>query len=144
MRTAISALDAFVAFAPLAPSKIMSKKILFVEDEPDLQKTLGSVLENIGFEVVSAFDGEAAVTLAKQHLPDLILLDLILPKKDGFQVLEEIKKEESTKRIPVIILSNLESINEIERAIELGATTYLIKTNYRLDEVIDKIKNIIG
>lgn len=122
----------------------MSKKILFVEDEPDLQKTLGSVLENIGFEVISAFDGEAAVTLAKQHLPDLVLLDLILPKKDGFQVLEEIKKDENTKHIPVIILSNLESINEIERAIELGATTYLIKTNYRLDEVIDKIKNIIG
>lgn len=122
----------------------MAKKILFVEDEPALQKTLGSVLENIGFTIVSAFDGETAVTLAQQELPDLILLDLILPKKDGFQVLEEIKKDEATKHIPVIILSNLESVNEIERAIELGATTYLIKTNYRLDEVIDKIKNIIG
>ncbi len=122
----------------------MAKKILFIEDEPALQKTLGSVLENIGFTVIPAFDGEAAVTLAKKELPDLILLDLILPKKDGFQVLEEIKKDEATKHIPVIILSNLESTNEIERAIELGATTYLIKTNYRLDEVIDKVKNIIG
>ncbi len=122
----------------------MAKKILFVEDEPALQKTLGSVLENIGFEIISAFDGEAAVTLAKKELPDLILLDLILPKKDGFQVLEEIKKDQTTKHIPVIILSNLESTNEIERAIELGATTYLIKTNYRLDEVIDKVKNVIG
>jgi len=118
----------------------MPKTILFIEDEPTLQKTVGSILQKEGIVVKSALDGELGIQKAKEILPDLILLDLILPRKDGFEVLEELKKEEKTKAIPIIVLTNLESAKDIERAIGLGAVSYLVKANYELDEVISKIK----
>lgn len=118
----------------------MPKTILFIEDEPILQKTIGSILQKEGIVVKSALDGELGIQKAKEILPDLILLDLILPRKDGFEVLEELKKEEKTKAIPIIVLTNLESAKDIERAIGLGAVSYLVKANYELDEVISKIK----
>jgi len=119
------------------------KKILFVEDETAIQKTLGESLRNKGYDVQSALDGEIALKLVKNEKPDLILLDIILPKKNGLEVLEELRKDKSTKDIPVIILTNLENIGEVERAIELGATTYLVKANYSLDEVIEKVKKAL-
>jgi CheY-like chemotaxis protein len=119
------------------------KKILFVEDELAIQKTLGESLRNKGYDVQSALDGEIALKLVKSEKPDLILLDIILPKKNGLEVLEELRKDENTKDIPVIILTNLENIGEVERAIELGATTYLVKANYSLDEVIEKVKKAL-
>lgn len=120
------------------------KKILFIEDESALQRALTQVLHEEGYQTLSALDGEIGVNVAKKEIPDLILLDIILPKKDGFTVLSELKSDPTTKRIPVIILTNLESSKDLERAIELGSTTYLVKTNYRLDEVVEKIKNIVG
>lgn len=119
------------------------KKILFVEDETAIQKTLGESLRNKGYDVQSALDGEIALKLVKNEKPDLILLDILLPKKNGLEVLEELRKDKSTKDIPVIILTNLENIGEVERAIELGATTYLVKANYSLDEVIEKVKKAL-
>jgi len=119
------------------------KKILFIEDEAAIQKTLGESLRQKGYEVKSALDGEIGIRLAKSESPDLILLDIILPKRHGLEVLEELRKDEQTKDIPVIILTNLENIGEIEKAIELGATTYLIKANYSLEEVIEKIQKVL-
>lgn len=119
-------------------------KILFIEDESALQRAASQVLSEEGFQVFSALDGETGLEIAKKEVPDLILLDLIIPKKDGFEVLDEIKKDPSTQNIPVIILSNLEGSSDVERAIGLGATTYLIKTNYRLEEVVEKIKMVLG
>jgi len=116
------------------------KKILFIEDEQTLQTTLGDRLKEKGYEVLSALDGEAGISLTKERRPDLILLDIILPLKNGFEVLKELKEDDDTKEIPVIILTNLESAEEIERALDLGATTYLVKTNYSLDDVIGKIE----
>ncbi len=116
------------------------KTILFIEDEPTLQKTAGRFLEEEGYEIRSALDGEAGLALAKKIKPDLILLDLILPKKDGFEVLEELKTDSSTKEIPVIVLTNLEGSHDVERALSLGATTYLVKANYKLNEISKKIK----
>ncbi|RJQ13902.1 response regulator, partial [Candidatus Parcubacteria bacterium] len=75
---------------------------------------------------------------------DLILLDLILPKKDGFEVLKELKSDEHTKAVPVIVLTNLEQSADVEKAIAFGATTYLVKANYSLDELLQKIKSVIG
>jgi DNA-binding response OmpR family regulator len=121
----------------------MPKTILFVEDEPNLQKTVGQFLEGEGYEIKGALDGEAGLALAKEFKPDLILLDLILPKKDGFEVLKELKKDKTTEHIPVIILTNLEGSADVEKALSLGATTYLVKANYELDEVVKKIKEII-
>lgn len=119
------------------------KTILFIEDEPTLQKTLGLALEQEGYEVKAALDGEIGLRLAKEIKPDLILLDLILPKLDGFEVLDVLKKEEATKNIPVIVLTNLESSQDIEKALALGATTYLVKANYDLEDVLRKIKEAI-
>jgi two-component system alkaline phosphatase synthesis response regulator PhoP len=121
----------------------MAKKILFVEDEPTLQKELNEILQQEGFKILSAFDGEEGLKLAAEEKPNLILLDLILPKKDGFEVLKEIKEDEKMKDIPVIVLTNLEGIGDVEKAIELGATTYLVKANYKLEDVVTKIKDFL-
>ncbi len=121
----------------------MSKKILFVEDEQALQKTLGSSIQSEGFEIIPALNGEKGLKLAKKEKPDLILLDLILPKMDGFEVLKRLKSDEETDQIPVIVLTNLEAMEDIQKALRLGATTYLVKANYELDEVIKKIKTAL-
>lgn len=119
------------------------KTILFIEDEPSLQKTVGRFLEKEGFEIESALDGETGLQIAKKTKPALILLDLILPRKDGFEVLKELKQDETTKNIPVIVLTNLEGSTDVEKALSLGANAYLVKANYDLEEVIKKIKETL-
>ena len=121
----------------------MSKTILFVEDEPTLQKVAGEILRQEGFIVKSATDGEEAMRIIKTEKPDLVLLDLILPKKDGFEVLKEMKADTQTKDIPVIILTNLEGTQDIERALELGAMNYLVKANYELDDTVKRVKDVL-
>lgn len=120
------------------------KKILFIEDEPALQKALGDFLAGAGFEVLAAYDGATGLELAKKEAPDLILLDLILPKKNGFDVLLDLKRDAATSVVPVIVLTNLESAEDIDRVLEAGAVAYLVKTNYRLEEVLEKVKSVIG
>ncbi|HXK32128.1 MAG TPA: response regulator [Candidatus Paceibacterota bacterium] len=120
------------------------KTILFVEDESTLQKTLGEVLTKEGYQVISALDGEIGLRIAKEKKPDLILLDLILPKMNGFEVLKKIKEDGATKDIPIIVLTNLEGMEDIQKALELGAATYLVKANYSLEEVLEKIKKTIN
>lgn len=120
------------------------KKILFIEDESALQRTFGEILKGEGFEVISALDGESGLKKAREEKPDLILLDLILPKKGGLEVLEKIKEEKSTKDIPVIVLTNVEELEKVERAMELGAQAYLVKGEYSLHEVIEKIKKFLS
>jgi len=120
------------------------KKILFIEDEPTIQKSISKYLEKEGYEVKNALDGELGLITAKKIKPDLILLDLILPKKNGFEVLKELKKDEETKKIPVIILTNLEESDNIERVLALGATAYLIKANYKLEEIVEKIEQVLN
>jgi len=119
------------------------KTILIIEDEPTLQKTMSVALTQEGYDVKNALDGEIGLKLAKELKPDLILLDLILPKVDGFEALEELKNNDLTKDIPIIVLTNLESTQEIERALVMGATTYLVKANYDLKDIIQKIKETL-
>lgn len=119
------------------------KKILFIEDESSLQKTFKEILEKEGFSMLSALDGKTGLELAQKEKPDLILLDLILPKLHGFEVLKKLKENKETKEIPVIILTNLENLEDVERAIELGASTYLVKAHYSLEEVLEKIKTFL-
>lgn len=120
------------------------KKILFIEDEASLQKAIGDVLAEEEFEVISALDGEAGLQLVKDQKPDLILLDLVMPKMNGIEVLKRLKESEETKDIPVIVLTNSEEMEHIQQAIDLGATTYLVKINYKLDEVVEKIKGVLN
>ena len=119
------------------------KKILFVEDESALQRAATQILSEEGYQMLSALDGEIGLRLAREEKPDLILLDIILPKKDGFTVLTELKKDPETKAIPVIVLTNLDRSEDIERIIGLGALTYLVKTNYELRDVVQKVKKIM-
>ena len=119
------------------------KTILFIEDEFAIQKTFGEILTKEGYEVIKALDGEIGLKMAKAQKPDLILLDLVLPKVHGFDVLKQLKEDKETKEIPVIVLTHLESIGDVDRAVELGATTYLVKAQYTLEELIEKIKKTI-
>lgn len=120
------------------------KKLLIVEDEAALQDALQKAFAAEGYEVSQAFDGEEGVKMAKEKKPDMILLDLILPKKHGFEVLQEIKATDGLKDVPVLVLTNLEESTEVMKAIELGARGYLIKANYALKEVLAKVKDILG
>ncbi len=119
------------------------KRILIIEDETTLQRALSEFLTTEGFEVLNASDGEEGLDMVRIKNPDLVLLDIILPKKDGYEVLSEIKKDEKTDHIPVVLLTNLEAAEDVERAFNAGATTYLVKSNYKLEEVVKKIKEIL-
>lgn len=118
-------------------------KILIVEDDTALQKTLQEFLTEEKFDVVCAGDGEEGIRISRQEKPDLILLDIILPKKDGYEVIKELKSNKETAKIPIVLLTNLGGIHDVEKALELGATTYLIKSDYKLEEVVKKIKGIL-
>lgn len=118
------------------------KKILFVEDEIRFQKMIEDLFRVEGFELLSAYDGESGLRMAREKNPDLILLDLILPKRNGFEVLEELKNDQQLSKIPVIILTNLEGVRDVERAFSLGARTYLVKANYSVSDILEKIKEV--
>lgn len=120
------------------------KTILFIEDESTLQKTFGDILTQDKYKMISALDGKIGLRLAKSEKPDLILLDLVLPSMHGFEVLKKLKQDPETKEIPVIILTNLEKMEDVEEAIKLGAKTYLVKTQYRIEEVMEKVKKALG
>lgn len=121
----------------------MGKKILIIEDEATLQKALMTFLIEEGFEVLSAMDGEEGLKMAKIGKPDLVLLDIILPKKDGYEVLAELKEEKTTKSIPVILLTNLESPEDVEKAFAKGASTYLVKADHKIEDIVKKIKETL-
>ncbi len=115
------------------------KKILIIEDDRALQNAIVEVLANEGFETVSAFDGQEGLEKAASENPDLILLDIILPKKDGYEVLETIKKSPQ-KDVPALILTNLEEIDNVQRALDLGATTFMVKSDFSLKDIVEKIR----
>ncbi len=116
------------------------KQILLIEDDKYIFRAYKDGLERAGFEVSGASNGLDGVNKAKEEHPDMILLDLILPVKNGFEVLEEIKIDEKTKNIPVIILSNLGQDSDVQKGNALGAEDYLIKSNYSMKEVVERVK----
>jgi DNA-binding response OmpR family regulator len=119
------------------------KKILIVEDDSFMEKSLSFTLKEEGYGVDIARDGEEALDKIEKIDLDLILLDIILPKIDGFEVLEKIKENPKTKKMPVIILSNLGQKEDVERGLKLGANGYIIKAHFKLEDVINKIKDIL-
>lgn len=119
------------------------KKILLIEDEETLVDIYSTKLNLEGFEVIVARDGILGVNLALKHLPDLILLDIILPQRDGFDVLTKLKQNPQTKKIPVIIISNLGQEYEIKKGLSLGAVKFLTKTNYTPAQVVEEIKKVL-
>ena len=117
-----------------------TKKILLAEDDQFISRAYKDGLERVGFEIIIALEGFTAVEKVKTDKPDIVLLDLMMPEKNGFEVLEEIRAGKDSKNIPVIILSNLGQDSDVEKGKELGATDYLIKSNFSMKEVIEKVK----
>ena len=122
----------------------MAKKILIIEDEEILLDLLKDKLEDFGYEIYSAKDGEEGLKAIRDIVPDLILLDIIMPKMSGFEVMEAMQKDPSIKDIPVIIISNSGQPVELDKAKQLGAKDWLIKTEFDPVEVIQKVKAILG
>ncbi len=118
-------------------------KILLVEDDTFLIEMYNTKFELEGFSVTTASDGEEGVKLAKKDDPDIILLDILLPKLDGFGVLEQLKATKKTKDIPVILLTNLGQKEDVKRGLDLGAKDYLIKAHFMPSEVVAKIREIL-
>ncbi len=118
----------------------MAKKILIIEDDKFLRELIGQKLLKEGYDIVEAVDGEKGIKSVKDEKPDLVLLDLILPGIDGFEVLTKIKEDTEIAQIPVIILSNLGQKDDIEKGLKMGAADYLIKAHFTPGEIIDKIK----
>ena len=118
--------------------------VLLVEDDVFLANIYKTKFTMEGFNVIHADNGESAITEAIKKKPDIILLDVLLPKKDGFTVLTELKKNDSeAKDIPVILLTNLGQKDDVEKGLEMGAEDYLIKAHFKPSEVVDKVKKIL-
>lgn len=118
-------------------------KILIVEDDLFLANVLSLRFKKEGFVVLQAFSGAEALKKLEQEIPDIILLDIILPQKNGFEVLQEIAQNPQTSNIPVIIVSNLGQESDIQKGKELGAIDYYVKARLSIDELVTKVKNLI-
>ena len=121
----------------------MAKTILVVEDDKFLRELISRKLTGEGFDVLEAVDGEEGIKKIKEGKPDLVLLDLILPSIDGFEILTRVRDDPEVSSIPVIILSNLGQREEVEKGLKLGAVDYLIKAHFTPGEIIEKIKNVL-
>lgn len=119
------------------------KKIMIVEDDSFVMDIYHTKLEQENFEVIEAVNGVEAMKKLQEAVPDLILLDIIMPYMDGLEVLQKIKADEKLKMIPVVLLTNLSQKEEVNRGLELGANDYLIKSHFTPSEVLEKIKNYI-
>ena len=119
-------------------------KILIIEDDKFLRELIARKLSDENFEIEQAIDGEEGMKKIKQLKPDLVLLDLILPGIDGFEVLVKMKEEPNLSSIPVIILSNLGQREDVERGLKLGAVDYLVKAHFTPNEIIKKVKGALS
>ncbi|EKD64725.1 MAG: two-component response regulator [uncultured bacterium] len=119
-------------------------KILVVEDDTYLANAYRVKLSKVGFEVKNAYDGVEAVSILRTFTPDLILLDIVMPKKDGFATLSEIKANEKWKNIPIILASNLGQKEDREKGMQLGASEFFVKTDFTLNDLVKKIDSMIG
>lgn len=117
--------------------------VLLVEDDTFLSNIYKTKFEMEGFKITTADNGEKGLAETKKRNPDIVLLDILLPKMDGFMVLEEIKKDPAIKNIPVILLTNLGQKDDVEKGLEMGASGYLIKAHFKPSEVVSKVKEVL-
>jgi len=130
-----------IAIPTATPTTSSKKKILLVEDDTFLSSLLELKLEQEGFDIEKAMDGEEAFTILETFTPDLILLDLILPKRNGFEYLEMLRKDPRFSKIPVIITSNLGQDADINRGKTFGVIEYIVKNRLSIDELIGKVRD---
>ena len=120
------------------------KKVLLVEDDKFLRETLAKKLIANGLDAQAAVDGKNALEMLKTFTPELVLLDLLLPDIDGFAVLSEMKKDPKFTPVPVIVLSNLYNPDDIQKAKGLGAKDFIVKSNFTLNEIVNRAKSTLG
>ena len=120
-----------------------TKKILLIDDDPFLSEIYSVKLKESDFEVEVVESGEQVLEKIKEKTPDLILLDIVLPKVDGWSILEEIRKDPKFNNVKVVVLSNLGQKGEIEKGLEMGAQKYLIKAHYTPSEIVNQIKELL-
>jgi DNA-binding response OmpR family regulator len=121
-----------------------TRRILLAEDDRFLRKAAETALKRQGFTVLAAVDGEEALRMARTEAPDLILLDLIMPKLQGFEVLRALKADAATAAIPVIILSNLGQDSDVKQAMEAGAAGYFVKANLSLQDLVKQVGEMLA
>lgn len=120
------------------------KTILLAEDDRFLRRACEIKLKQCGFDVRVAVDGEEALAFAREQAPDLMLLDLLMPKRDGLSVLKALKADEATSAIPIVIISNSSKDLEMQNASDLGAVDYWIKSNLSLQELCERVQRLLG
>jgi DNA-binding response OmpR family regulator len=123
--------------------EIQNSKVLLVEDDPFLSNLLKVRLQKENVDVILARDGEEALKRIDEDRPGLVLLDLILPKKSGFEILEKTSTDPQLKDMPIIIISNLGQTSDIQRGKELGAVEYYVKAKISIDDLVGKVKNFL-
>ncbi|HVO28358.1 MAG TPA: response regulator [Candidatus Paceibacterota bacterium] len=121
-----------------------AKSIMIIEDDRFLSSLMKARLEKDGFSVIQAFDGEEAIQLFKQKTPSLIILDLVMPKVTGFEVLQTISIMPQLSKVPVVILSNLAQDSDIEKARQLGAREYFVKVKVSIDDLVGRVKSLLN
>lgn len=119
------------------------KKILIIEDEKVLLELLSDKFQDCGFIVNCAQSAEAGIRLALKNHPDLILLDIILPKMDGLTMLRKLRQDSWGKEVPIIILSNLGDQNKVMEAMKVGVYDFLVKSNVKLSEVVEQVREVL-
>jgi len=124
-------------------NKNSNKKILIAEDERAMLRALTDTFENEGFNVFGAEDGEEGLKIAFKEHPDVILIDLLMPKMDGMSMLKKIREDEWGKDVPVIILTNFSDVDKIAETVENGISHYLVKTEWSLEEIVKKVKKLL-
>ena len=122
----------------------MSKKIVLVEDDALLGKLITKKLISAGYEISIAVDGESGLSSIREKSPDLVLLDLVLPNMDGFEILKRLKSNPATNKIPVIIISNLNQKEDMNRCFQLGASEYIVKAFFTSGEILEMIEKFIN
>jgi CheY-like chemotaxis protein len=122
-----------------------AKKILLVEDDPMVIRMYQRKLEFEGFKVTLAFNGEEGLEALKKETPNIILLDVMMPKMNGIETLKAIRSDEKYKALPIIILTNLgDRPEDVQKCKDLGATDYMVKANLQLKDLVEKLKGLIG
>lgn len=119
-------------------------KVLIVEDEKMLAEMYATKFSMEGFTAIQAHDGAEGIERAQADTPNIILLDIIMPKLDGFGVLKQLKSQATLKNIPVILLTNLGQDDDIRKGKELGASDYFVKANHSPQEIVDKVKAVLA
>jgi len=120
------------------------KTILIIDDEKELREVLEEKLKREGFKTHTARDGQEGLMVALKEKPDLILLDVVMPKIDGISMLQELRKDEWGKTVQVIFLTVVEDPRTLARAVELGGYEYFVKTDWDIDEIVKKVKEKVG